>query len=462
MILQFFTNCVAQNTEIRIAIEGKTANVAGSFANGFQPGSTKNLSFLQSVTGNPNLAERIANVELTSKEGEKVGYRKFAPGEFVADTEFVNWSYAIDLTPPKNRVATAHASWIGDDRGALMLDDLVPQFGSEVSASLKVTLPDGWKSAGGGKFDIPDIRDAVILIGKDFRETRVTVGEASINLILSGQWNFTDGEATEMVSEVFGEYVKLFGAAPTESFQVAILKFPDSPAPGIWEAETRGSSVTIISSDMPFRTRSLQRLHEQLRHELFHLWLPNGIKLRGDYAWFYEGFALYQSLKLAVALNRIRFEDFLDTLARAHAIDARQKPRISLIEMSKRNIAADTQTYARGMLVAFLVDIELLKESKAKRDISPLLKQIFERYRNSDPKPEANEAVIAVINQHAITDAFVSRGEPIDWETKLAEIGIESVRNGNMTTLSVSRKLTGRQKDILDRLGYNNWRKVAR
>ena len=42
--------------------------------------------------------------------------------------------------------------------------------------------------------------------------------------------------------------------------------------------------------------------------------IPNDVNLSGNYDWFYEGFALYQSLKLAVGLNRIRFEDFLDTL----------------------------------------------------------------------------------------------------------------------------------------------------
>jgi hypothetical protein len=461
-ILQFFTNCVAQDTEIRIGIEGETAKVAGSFSSGFRPQNLKNLSFVKSVTGAPDLAARIFNVELTGPDGGKVAYREFASGEFVAEAEFAGWSHSVDLTPAKNRAGAAHASWIGDGTGVLMLDDLVPQFGAEVSATLKLTLPDGWKAAGGGFFEIPNIRNAVIFIGEDFRETRITVGKSSVNLVISGAWHFTDAEAAEMIREVFGEYVKLFGSAPATSFQVAILKFPDAPTPGIWEAETRGRNVTIVSSDMPFRTRSLQRLHEQLRHELFHLWLPNGVGLSGDYAWFYEGFALYQSLKLAVALNRIRFEDFLDTLARAHAIDARQRPRISLIEASKRNVAADTQTYARGILVAFLVDIELLKGSKGKRDISPLFGQIFERYRNAEPKPAANEAVLAAIGQRRITDAFVLGSEPIDWEKDLAEIGIESAKNGSTTTLSVSRKLNGRQKDLLDRLGYNNWRKLAR
>jgi predicted metalloprotease with PDZ domain len=139
--------------------------------------------------------------------------------------------------------------------------------------------------------------------------------------MMSSQWLFSDEEAERMVSEVYKEYTKLFRQDPLSGARISLAKFPRDVKPGDWEAETRANNVTIISSDMPFKTQSLQRLHEQLRHELFHLWIPNGVNLTGNYDWFYEGFALYQSLKLAVALNRIRFEDFLDTLSRAHTID---------------------------------------------------------------------------------------------------------------------------------------------
>src|SRR5207245_2243287 len=115
----------------------------------------------------------------------------------------------------------------------------------------------------------------------------------------------------------------------------AILKFPRTSGPGSWEADTRGSSVTIISSDTPFKSQSLQQLHEQLRHEIFHLWIPNGVNLSGNYDWFYEGFALYQALKSGITMNRIRFEDFLDTISRAYNIDNAAEHKLSLVEASR-------------------------------------------------------------------------------------------------------------------------------
>ncbi|MGQ0543343.1 MAG: hypothetical protein ACT4O9_16095, partial [Blastocatellia bacterium] len=234
-------------------------------------------------------------------------------------------------------------------------------------------------------------------------------------------------------------------------------------SPGNWEAETRGSNVTIISSDMPFKSQSLQRLHEQLRHELFHLWIPNGVNLSGNYDWFYEGFALYTSLKIGVLTGRIRFEDFLDTLLRAHTIDNFQTSRTSLIDLSGSRLSgANTTVYARGMLVAFLCDIEILKRSRGKLDVWTTVSTIYEKHRLPAQSTDGNEAVIALIGLPDITNRYVKGAEKIDWRTNLKDAGIESDENAGRTELKVTAKPNGRQKDLLEKLGYNAWRKLKR
>ena len=217
---------------------------------------------------------------------------------------------------------------------------------------------------------------------------------------------------------------------------------------------------------MNFKTKSLQRLHEQLRHEIFHFWLPNGVNLAGNYDWFYEGFALYASLKLAVAMNRIRFEDFLDTLARAHSIDSLQSQRVSLIEASKnRWNGANTQVYARGMLVAFLADIALLQKSKGKNSLAEILREIYQKHGFVTPRVEGNTAILNIFENRAelraVIEKYVKGAANIAWQTDLEAIGIESATENFTTKLKVKAGLSGRQKDLLDELGYNNWRKTS-
>jgi len=432
----------------------------------------RNFSFLRSAIEIDNLANRISGLILLDVNGKQIAYKRFIAGEFVAEADISSWSYKIAIDIPKNPRAAAHVSWLSGDKGMLMLDDLLPQFGNKVSAVVTLEIPDGWQiatteAASDKIFYVSSTEKAVFAIGKNVRQKKLEVGGSTLNLVTSGEWPFSDEDVAKMAGEIYGEYSKIYGKSPLETSQITILKFPSGVGHGIWEAETRGRNVTIMSADMPFKTQSLQRLHEQMRHEIFHLWLPNGVNLSGNYDWFYEGFALYQSLKTGVHLNRISFHDFLDTLSRAHNIDNLQTRRLSLIEASaNRWNGSDTQVYARGMLVAFLCDLALLKESKGKRSVTNVFRRIFEKHRFPSERQDGNAAVLSILQADAelmpIIQEFIKGSGKIDWQTELQSAGIENELGNKRTALRVTEKPTGRQKALLDKLGYNNWRKLSR
>lgn len=352
-----------------------------------------------------------------------------------------------------------------------MLDDLLPQSGQNAAATINFQMPEGWKivsrekSVGQNSFDVADIERALFLIGKNWREQEIAIEKNKISFVISGDFQFSDDEATQAAGEILKEYQNIFGAIPVDKTQIFILRFPKEVRLGNWEAETRGSNVLILSSDMPFKSQSIQRLHEQLRHELFHLWMPNNLALSGNYDWFYEGFALYQSLRTGVRLNRIRFEDFLDTLSRAYDLDNLQSRKISLISASKNRWSGlNAQIYARGMLVAFLCDIAVLRESKGRRSLSDILREIYQKHRKPNREQDGNTAILNILESHAelriAVERYIKGAETLVWKTDLDALGIETGGENFPTKLSVKSKLTGRQKDLLDELGYNNWRKI--
>jgi len=170
-------------------------------------------------------------------------------------------------------------------------------------------------------------------------------------------------------------------------------------------------------------------------------------------------------LKGGVMMNRIRFDDFLDTLSRAYTIDSFQNPRMSLIEASqKRWSGGNTTVYARGMITAFLCDLALLKDSKGKTDVNSILKGVFGRYRGQKPRAsDANDAVLSLMSENPaltpIIQKYIKGIEAIDWAADLAAAGIQSEERNSVTTLKVIEKPDGRQRALLDKLGYNNWRK---
>jgi predicted metalloprotease with PDZ domain len=268
-----------------------------------------------------------------------------------------------------------------------------------------------------------------------------------------------------MAAEICNEYGRVFGGVPVPKIDVYLIPMPQpGVSKGVWEAETRGSTVVIASSDMPFRTQSVQRLHEQLRHEIFHLWFPNGVDLTGRYDWFYEGAALYESLKTGVAVNRIGFTDMLDTLSRAYGIDSSMMPRRSLIDASRDRLRGnETQLYARGMIVAFLTDLVLLQRSRGRRSIETMLAELYRSYKGAALPADGNAAVLALYDAspelRTLAADHIRGAKPIDWAGIIEAAGLE---HGPGIPLRVRARISGRQKALLDKLGYNNWRKLTR
>ena len=462
LILQIFNNCFGQDAELKVTVRSispPTAEIRGRYV---QSSANRNFSLLNEYAGFSGLADRVSDIRLEDEDGKPVAFKQFIPGEYVAVSEFREWSYKIDLTPPKRGAAAGHVSWMGAENGLLFLDDLLPLSLSKQCVTKKISLqvPDGWTAFGNDAAAVSCTDKTVYFLSKRFRRPNLD-DRVRADLTISGDWKFSDQQAADFVDEILSAYARLFGGAPTGLKHVYILPFPIAVRPENWEADTRGNSVTILSSDMPFPTQSVQRLHEQLRHELFHLWLPNGIHLKGSYDWFYEGFALYESLKLGVDSNRLRFGDFLDTLGRAMTIDAAFPDRMSLIDASRsRTNGGDTFLYARGMLIGFLTDMRLLVRSNGKRDVEDVLRAIYQKYQDPENEADGNAAVLAAIADADIK-RYVETGGPIMWASELSHFGIEKVDQTGLSILRVRTDLSGAQRKLLDKLGYNNWRKSS-
>ena len=339
LILQFFTFVRTQDVNVRLQINaeagGQRSAVSGEPGESRLPTAdsrkltadvrilfatdmpAKELWFMDQYAGlNGLLTERFSPIYFIDKQGYLIARKRFTASDNFNTRNIGGLLYTVDLKPRPSAFAAAHVSWVNADGGLIMLDDLLPQ-GIGKTAKVAVELPAGWKvvtseaETAPNIFTVSNIEKAVFYTGMNIREPPPM---PPLKVGLTGDWLFTDAEAAGMANTIFAEYGREFGRLPNAAYRVRLAKFPHPTPIGNWEADTRGRSVTILSSDMPFKNQSLQRLHEQLRHELFHLWIPNAVNLSGNYDWFYEGFALYQSLKTGVAVNQLRFEDFLDTL----------------------------------------------------------------------------------------------------------------------------------------------------
>jgi predicted metalloprotease with PDZ domain len=455
--LCFAFSISAQNLEIKIkmsAPENAKISVSGKFKN---DRTERNFSFINTYADSVNLAERIENLKFFDKNNQEIAFQKIGDGEFLTAQNVAQFSYQILLKNP----ASAHVSWLSENHGLLMPNDLFPKLTQKNAANISFDLPTNWKIStnekeiGEKRFAVENPEKAVFFIGENGRELNT-----DLNFTFTGDWNFSDNEASESANEILGEYKRIFSEVPFKNIKIFLLRFPQSENFDRWQAETRGANVVILSSPTTFKSLEIQRLREQLRHELFHLWMPNALNLSGNYAWFYEGFAQYAALKTGVELNHITFADFLDTISQANNINSRRSELISMIEASKMRWNGEgSSVYAKGLLIAFLCDVALTKN---KKDFWKLLIEIYQKHNFSNETQDANKAILNILEERRelapVIENYIKSANKINLQTDLNGTGIEI----SGSKLAVKTKLKKGEKDLLNKLGYNNWRKLLR
>jgi predicted metalloprotease with PDZ domain len=239
---------------------------------------------------------------------------------------------------------------------------------------------------------------------------------------------------------------------------VLLAPFSGAVGPERWTADTRGTTVVLLLGSNASGRALLARLGVVLAHELFHLWVPNTLALEGDYDWFFEGFTLYQALLTCIRLNLIKFEEYLNTMARVYD-SYRSMPdhdKLSLIEASERRwTAAPTFVYDKGMLVAFVHDLMLRHLTQNRTSGADIYPQLFRTARTGPGN--ANEVIMSILNQPGMKQFFeryVQNPGDIALDPTLAPFGLRVETKDLRTRILINKELTTEQVKLLRSLGY--------
>jgi predicted metalloprotease with PDZ domain len=445
-------------------------------------------SFRDSYAGVLNLGSRVDGLKLFDAAGTEVTSRKIAPGQFQAGSPATKFRYEVSIAPPVRPADAARMSWLNSERGVLMLRDLLPASDARDVVSgrvvadrvtVRVSLPAGWVAHsnetqnGNGEFEVADADLAVFAVGNKLRVSNTTTAGMTLSLVAAGDWAFADSDALELAGKVMKTHRDVFGAVPPRRSTLILFPYPQGGAPDKWSAETRGSSVTLLMGKLPSKVAALAQLSVPLTHELLHFWVPNGLRLDGEYDWFYEGFTIYQAARIGVRLDLLTFQEFLDAIGRAYdgysvGID---HDRWSLVEASRRRwTVGETSVYSKSMLIAFLYDLKLRNLSHNKHSLDDVYRNIFREYRSPETKTagslagqgsDGSEAVLKFLGAFSgmqdFGRSFISNAAAINLTEQLAPFGLQVETFGLRTRISVREALTRQQRDLLHDLGYNDY-----
>jgi len=464
--LMSYANLAAQSQSInaRISVVSLTpprVRVEAERAQG-----TKMWSFRDAYAGIIGLGERIEKLSLSDAQGGEITARRLAPGEYEAAREATKISYEIKLDPPRNTNDAPHASWLTAIRGVLLPGDLLPV--STARARLILTLPANWKVTtletqnGGGQYEIEDAESSIFFVGTDLRTTQASAGGMKFMFATAGDWAFADEEVVGLVGNIIEKHARINGSIPRKNALVLLAPFPQTSDASRWSAETRGATVFFLSGRSTSKAAGLARLSVPLAHEIFHLWIPNALPLNGDYAWFYEGFTVYQSMRASVELGYLTFQDYLDSLARTYNsyLAGRQQDKHALLEASARRWdGTSSLIYHKGMLVAALYDLTVRRNSRGKRSLDDVYRALFRQHRTGVERREGNAAVITALNSVAgasdFSKRYIESANPLDLTTALDAFGLKVESNGARTRINVADSLSRAQRDLLRQMGYN-------
>jgi predicted metalloprotease with PDZ domain len=433
------------------------------------------FSFRNAYAGVVGLGQRIQNVSLVDAGGGAILIRNTASGEFEAQRPGTHISYEVTLDPPVFAADSAHVSWLTADRGFVMLGDLLPRqatvksTGGPPAINVRVDVPGGWSVAaneepkGSALFELQDPLNAVFFLGKHLRASRIEVGRMQLTFLTEGDWAFTDASAANLAADILKEYSALMGGPPRAAAIVMLAPFPSPVAAERWSAETRGGTVVFLAGRYPSRTAALAQLSTPLTHELFHLWVPNALALDGDYDWFYEGFTLYEALRAAMRLGVLTFQDYLDTMGRAFDLyrSAKDADQLSLIDASKRRWTGNSVViYNKALLVAFLYDLTLRRQTRNSHSVEDVYRELFQRYGRADERRDGNLAVLDALNSvgemREFNRRFIETAAPIDLSALITPFGLSGERPGARTHVSLIQPLSHEQRDLLRAFGYNS------
>lgn len=439
-------------------------------------------AFLNSYAGVSELGKRIEDLKAFDAAGAEIAVRKVAPGQFETERFASKFRYSVVLNPPPQASEAARVSWLNVRSGLLMLADLLPVDQREKKSAEDFVvhfkpLPDPWlvysneRKNSRGDFLVSDVGRAVFALGPLLRISEVSISGMTLRMVIEGQWAFSDSESVKIAEDTLKAHRDVFGSPPSSGATVILFSFPQPIASHRWSAETRGQTVTVLMGKQPSKVGALAQLGIALTHELFHLWVPNGLALEGDYDWFYEGFTMYHAARTAVRLGLLTFTDFLNAIGRAYdgysAVTDRD--RWSLIEASQRRwTVGEPFVYSKAMVIALIYDLNLRYRSKGKkRSLDDVYRRLFREHlsppvgREGSPKArDGNAVVIGALRGELGAPEFVQRfiNEPytLELQKELAQFGLRVERIGLRTRISVGENLAKQQRDLLRQLGYND------
>jgi predicted metalloprotease with PDZ domain len=259
--------------------------------------------------------------------------------------------------------------------------------------------------------------DSPILLGPHLTRTTFDVTGVPVTIVVRAEHNDIQADQLRVaMRDMLNAAGSFLGKLPVDHYTFLYDFGPVQRISGAWE-HSYGSEYVL--ADLPYTPKYGGQIRSMAAHEFFHVETPLNIHseiiehfnfatpVASQHLWLYEGTTEWAAQKMQLVSGLLTLPQYLGViLQKARGDRTAYDTTWSLRKMSLASYSDSGQQqypniYARGALVAGLLDIKLLEESGGKRGLRELVLELAKEYGKQRPFPE-----------NGLIDTIVARTSP--------------------------------------------------
>ncbi len=385
----------------------------------------------------------VEDLRAVDRDGNEIPMEQISTNQWrIGDpTRLREVSYSMaetwDTTVTEHRIYPMAGTSIEADHVLFNAQAVVPFFAAlqDAPVRLDLGLPAGWtvataleKDAEGFLLaeDYDFLVDSPVLAGPTLTRATTEVAGVPIEIYAySAQGLIKADMLLEAMQEMLEAEASFLEGLPVDRY-VFLYHFEGAPAQGAsYGAWEHSYSSEYVFPEVPWSDRYEQVIRDVAAHEFLHVMTPLNIHseiiehfnfetpVPSRHLWLYEGVTEWEAHMSQLRAGLKTPEAYLEETAQKIAVDRnRFDPTYALERLALNSYTDEGQRqygniYARGAVVAGLLDIRLLQLSSGERDLQDLILALKERFGKSRPFDDAGlYDTIVDMTDPAIADFF--------------------------------------------------------
>jgi len=291
-----------------------------------------------------------------------------------------------------------HLGYLGQDFGISMAEwvFLIPCDLSPSSIKVDFRLPAGWKAytpwkRNGDEFypqSLEYLATSTFALG-NFDAYSRNIGRTNVTVAVYSAWSASaQVKLVETAFRIFDYQTALFGRSVGEQYLGVFSPVADD-GKMIWGGEYSQSQGLSVQSP-PDQSYHFIAAVQQFCHQIFHRWNgwePYGMKMSSDdEQWFSEGTTVYYESKTLIDLGIMKEYSTLRNVYSEYLTAYFNTSMDMPVAMAGKYHRPEQETpaefimYGKSALTCLLLDINILKATNGERDLSLLLRKMYELY----------------------------------------------------------------------------------